>query len=703
MRRRKGFLVGMLAAALLAAAGRPVRAEEAETVTEETVSQAEEAAALTGEPASQTEEAAALTGEPASQTEEATALTEEAAAVPEGAGVAIEEVTADLYQAGALRTDASWIAVYDLRTAGVEAQIYQDLSRMSGSTDLTGLGLGPEELKAVFEKVVNGHPELFYVSNRFGYVPANDGSVSRANWRYSEQDPAKVAAMKSAMEQRVSSILAKTDASMTDAEKLMILHEELVAGVTYSMVTSWNNGQGCYTAYAALVEGKAVCHGYALAFDLLAERLGIPTEFVASDALNHAWNLVYLGGKTYHVDCTWDDMDVAGEVLHRNFLLSDSGIRGTGHTNWNDRSLSGNGTEYDDYYWRGQEYRFAFVWKDALWYQVRGREVSEWRRIGASLFRPETGPWTEVNRGRASVRYRTHVQSYGWLGAVSDGAESGTTGEAKRLESIVINLDNAPVSGGIEYRTHVQTFGWLDWVPGGAESGTTGLGKRLEAIQIRLTGEMADRYDVYYRVHRQTFDWTGWAKNGAPCGSMGYAKRLEAIQIVLVEKGGAAPGRTTDTYVEDLKVTYQTHVQTFGWQAETSNGVANGTTGLAKRLEGIKIRLENHFLTEGSIEYRTHVQTFGWQDWVKEGELAGTTGLAKRLEAIEIRLTGDMEKNYDIYYRVHCQSFGWTGWAKNGAPCGSEGYYKRLEAIEIRLVHKGATVPGATENAFMKV
>ena len=303
---------------------------------------------------------------------------------------------------------------------------------------------------------------------------------------------------------------------------------------------------------------------------------------------------------------------------------------------------------------------------------------------------------------KPQIAYATHVQTYGWLDMVSDGVSSGTTGEAKRLESLVIKLGNTPVSGGVEYRTHVQTFGWLDWVSDGAESGTTGLAKRLEAIQIRLTGEMANKYDVYYRVHCQTFDWTGWAKNGAPCGSMGYAKRLEAIQIVLVEKGGAAPGKTTDTYVEDLKVTYQTHVQTFGWQAETSNGVANGTTGLAKRLEGIKIRLENHFLTEGSIEYRTHVQTFGWQDWVKEGELAGTTGLAKRLEAIEIRLTGDMEKKYDIYYRVHCQTFGWTGWAKNGAPCGSEGYYKRLEAIEIVLVGKGGAAPGSVANTYYK-
>ncbi len=301
------------------------------------------------------------------------------------------------------------------------------------------------------------------------------------------------------------------------------------------------------------------------------------------------------------------------------------------------------------------------------------------------------------------VFYTTHVQSFGWLDEVSGGDESGTTGLSKRLESIKIHLDSASsLSGSIEYRTHVQTYGWLEWVKDGAESGTTGQKKRLEAIEIRLAGAVAERYDIYYRVHCQSFGWTGWAKNGAPCGSMGYAKRLESIQITLVEKGEDAPGDTQNSYRENLKVTYQTHVQTYGWQRESSNGQPNGTTGKAKRLEGIKIRLENHSMTEGSVEYCTHVQSYGWQNWVNDGAVSGTTGKAKRLEAIRIRLTGAMEEQFDIYYRVHCQSFGWTGWAKNGKPAGSEGYSKRLESIEIRLIKKGEAAPGPVNRTYFK-
>ncbi|MCI9228775.1 MAG: hypothetical protein HFG86_12255, partial [Dorea sp.] len=34
----------------------------------------------------------------------------------------------------------------------------------------------------------------------------------------------------------------------------------------------------------------------------------------------------------------------------------------------------------------------------------------------------------------------------------------------------------------------------------GALSGTENQAKRMEAIQIELTGEMAEKYDIYYRV-----------------------------------------------------------------------------------------------------------------------------------------------------------------------------------------------------------
>ncbi|MBE5931959.1 MAG: hypothetical protein E7263_00880, partial [Lachnospiraceae bacterium] len=150
-----------------------------------------------------------------------------------------------------------------------------------------------------------------------------------------------------------------------------------------------------------------------------------------------------------------------------------------------------------------------------------------------------------------NVAYRTHVQSFGWQGWKYNGQMSGTSGLAKRLEGININLTNKPCDGDIVYTTHVQTYGWKDgkpedttrasWKKNGAMSGTYGEAKRLEAICIDLTGEMAEKYDIYYRVHAQSFGWLGWAKNGEESGTAGYAKRLEGIQIVLVPKGGAAP------------------------------------------------------------------------------------------------------------------------------------------------------------------
>ena len=293
------------------------------------------------------------------------------------------------------------------------------------------------------------------------------------------------------------------------------------------------------------------------------------------------------------------------------------------------------------------------------------------------------------------VKYKTHVQTYGWQDYVENGEMSGTEGQAKRLEGIKIKLDDTPYEGGIKYRTHIQTYGWeLIWKEDDEFSGTEGEAKRLEAIEIELTGEMAEHYDVYYRVHAQKFGWLGWAKNGESAGSAGYAYRLEGIEIVLVNKG-----KTPEGYDQSVKpfrekeVLYRTHVQSFGWQDFVADGEMSGTSGLAKRLEGIEIKLNNQKY-DGDIRYKTHIQSYGWEsNWKKNGEMSGTSGEAKRLEAIEIELTGEMAEHYDVYYRVHAQSFGWLGWAMNGESAGTAGFAKRLEGIEIVLVDKYGDPP----------
>lgn len=163
----------------------------------------------------------------------------------------------------------------------------------------------------------------------------------------------------------------------------------------------------------------------------------------------------------------------------------------------------------------------------------------------------ETAPGnTAVPSREAQVLYAAHVQNEGWQNAVYNSEIAGTVGESKRMEAISIkNLTG--VSGNIEYRSHVQNSGWeWLWRKNGEWSGTVGKSRRLEAIQIRLTGKLAEQYDVYYRVHVQDYGWLDWAKNGEPAGTAGLSKQMEAIEIRYVEKGKAAPGSTKTAYIE---------------------------------------------------------------------------------------------------------------------------------------------------------
>lgn len=305
--------------------------------------------------------------------------------------------------------------------------------------------------------------------------------------------------------------------------------------------------------------------------------------------------------------------------------------------------------------------------------------------------------WGEVDN--TNIKYRTHVQDYGWQGYVKEGEMSGTSGKSKRLEAIDIKLDNAKYSGSIEYKTHIQNIGWeSNWKKDGEISGTSGKSYRLEAIKIKLTGEISEHYDIYYRVHAENFGWLDWAKNGESAGTAGYAYRLEGIEIKLLKKD--SPTLNTGSNCYEATINYRTHVQDYGWQEYVNKGEISGTSGQSKRLEGIQIKFSDNDI-DGTIEYRTHIQDIGWEsEWKRNGKMSGTSGQSKRLEAIQIRLTGELAEKYDIYYKVHAQNFGWLDWAKNGESAGTAGYAYRLEGIVINLVKKGTPFPVETTNHF---
>lgn len=137
-------------------------------------------------------------------------------------------------------------------------------------------------------------------------------------------------------------------------------------------------------------------------------------------------------------------------------------------------------------------------------------------------------PENDVSTVFGSVSYQTHVQDIGWQAPVSNGMTAGTTGRAKRVEALKINLlsqDGSPLGNdSISVQSHISGIGWeLQPVGNGRASGTVGQSRAIEAIKLSLSGSLSDSYDIWYRVHSANVGWLGWASNGEPAGTQGHA------------------------------------------------------------------------------------------------------------------------------------------------------------------------------------
>ena len=70
-----------------------------------------------------------------------------------------------------------------------------------------------------------------------------------------------------------------------------------------------------YDGRHAVLNRKAVCNGFSEAFCDACRIMNIPCKLVRWHKVNHAWNIVRVGKRWYHVDCTWDVCTKYGKHL----------------------------------------------------------------------------------------------------------------------------------------------------------------------------------------------------------------------------------------------------------------------------------------------------------------------------------------------------------------------------------------------------
>lgn len=129
-------------------------------------------------------------------------------------------------------------------------------------------------------------------------VSSNNEITLEIQKKYSEEKINKINGL-------VNNVISELDLNnIDDLTKIERIHNYILNHTVYDKNT---NNFDINSAYGSLIEGHAVCSGYADAFSIFMNIYKIPNIRVSSE--NHLWNLVYINGKWLHIDLTWDDSE----------------------------------------------------------------------------------------------------------------------------------------------------------------------------------------------------------------------------------------------------------------------------------------------------------------------------------------------------------------------------------------------------------
>ena len=312
-----------------------------------------------------------------------------------------EETTEEELQKAAQLIRANNEETLEQRKQECAKVLYDGMCAMNSKIYVAQFALTKEEFKKVISDVVNSNPELFYIRNGYkvnSFPLAQDDDVQIVNYccgyyEYQndagEPDVTRINELKKKLESKKRKILSDIIVNgMSDTEKLLVIHDYIVLNTMYDYEAylEYKASSGAdmskyfsdrdFDIYGTLVDGKAVCQGYTLTFKYLAEAAGVDNIGFSSNTA-HIWNTVTLNGKSYYVDCTWDDptWDTLGNVKHTNFLKSKQ-VFAQNHTGISETDRVCDSKLYDDAFWNNVF--TAFIYYRGYYYYV-GEDGCLWK------------------------------------------------------------------------------------------------------------------------------------------------------------------------------------------------------------------------------------------------------------------------------------------------------------------------------------
>jgi hypothetical protein len=348
--------------------------------------------------------------------------------------------------------------------------IYKALKSYKASVNVKGYKITQKNLNTILNKAINKDyyllDSIVTLEDGYGYIDNKTGYFTSLHFKYyySKKTMKK---RYSTLKSTVKKIKKSLGTNLTKEQAALAAHDYIIKLAAYDMsyynkaiadpnyTVKWNS----HTAYGILISKKAVCSGYAYAYRLLMKAYGIPCIVVDSYSMNHAWNMIQLNGKWYHVDCTWDDPDSSTSwtkkgsgtlVYYDYFLLNNSEMRNSHHYGWSPTKTS-NSKVYSKMPRYSSEYQMHI---GNYWYLIylNNSNTYVYERVNlkgknATTLRTSTSPLVFYNNRYYYVKDGTSIHSMNLDGSLDrdltslTGLPTGTTYVLKGMSNNCLSMN----------------------------------------------------------------------------------------------------------------------------------------------------------------------------------------------------------------------------------------------------------------------